>query len=155
MSRNPDLFWGVITSMYIGNIMLLILNLPLIPVWVKFLKIPYPILFPFILLFCLIGVYTINNNVFDIYLMLFFGVFGYLARKFEFEVAPFILAVVLGPMMEKAFRQSLIMFQGDFSVFITRPISGVIFGIAILLLVLPLITQRAKRDKIASLQDDD
>ena len=155
MSRNPDLFWGVITSMYIGNIMLLILNLPLIPMWVKFLKIPYPILFPFILLFCLIGVYTINNNVFDIYLMLFFGVFGYVARKFEFEVAPFILAVVLGPMMEKAFRQSLIMFQGDFSVFITRPISGVIFGIAILLLVLPLITQRAKRDKIASLQDDD
>ena len=155
MSRNPDLFWGVITSMYIGNLMLLILNLPLIPMWVKFLKIPYPILFPFILLFCLIGVYTINNNVFDIYLMIFFGVFGYLARKFEFEAAPFILAVVLGPMMEKAFRQSLIMFQGDFSVFISRPISGVIFGIAILLLVFPLITRGAKRAKIASLRDDE
>jgi putative tricarboxylic transport membrane protein len=154
MSRNPDLFWGVITSMYIGNIMLLILNLPLIPMWVKFLKIPYPILFPFILLFCLVGVYTINNNVFDIYLMIAFGVFGYLARKFEFEVAPFILAVVLGPMMEKAFRQSLIMFQGDFSVFISRPISGVIFGIAILLLVLPFITRHIKRGKIASLKDE-
>jgi TctA family transporter len=155
MSRNPDLFWGVITSMYVGKLMLLILNLPLIPMWVKFLKIPYPILFPFILLFCLIGVYTINNNVFDIYVMIFFGVVGYLARKFEFEAAPFILAVVLGPMMEKAFRQSLIMFQGDFSVFISRPISGVIFGIAILLLALPLITRGSKRAKIAGLRDEE
>jgi putative tricarboxylic transport membrane protein len=155
MTRNPDLFWGVITSMYIGNVMLLILNLPLIPMWVRFLKIPYPILFPFILLFCLIGVYTINNNIFDIYLMIFFGIVGYLARKFEFEAAPFILAVVLGPMMEKAFRQSLIMFQGDFSVFIRRPISGVIFGLAVILLVLPLITGGFKREKIARLKDAD
>jgi putative tricarboxylic transport membrane protein len=155
MTRNPDLFWGVITSMYIGNVMLLILNLPLIPMWVRFLKIPYPILFPFILLFCLIGVYTINNNIFDIYLMIFFGIVGYLARKFEFEAAPFILAVVLGPMMEKAFRQSLIMFQGDFSVFIRRPISGVIFGLAAILLVLPLITGGFKREKIARLKDAD
>jgi TctA family transporter len=150
MTKNPDLFWGVITSMYIGNLMLLILNLPLIPMWVKFLKVPYSLLFPFILLFCLIGVYTINNNVFDIYLMIFFGVVGYLARKFEFETAPFVLAVVLGPLMEKAFRQSLIMFQGDFSVFITRPVSGVIFGIAITLLVLPLFGRGARRGKISS-----
>jgi len=154
MTRNPDLFWGVITSMYIGNVMLLILNLPLIPMWVRFLRIPYPILFPFILLFCLIGVYTINNNVFDIYIMIFFGIVGYLARKFEFEAAPFILAVVLGPMMEKAFRQSLIMFQGDLSVFIRRPISGVIFGLAVVLLVLPLITGGIKRGKIAGLKDE-
>ena len=155
MSRNPDLFWGVITSMYIGNVMLLVLNLPLIPMWVKFLKIPYPILFPFILLFCLIGVYTINNNVFDIYLMIFFGIVGYLARKFEFEAAPFILAVVLGPMMEKAFRQSLIMFGGDFSIFFTRPISGVILAIAILLLVFPFISRGSKREKIVSLAGQD
>jgi putative tricarboxylic transport membrane protein len=155
MTRNPDLFWGVITSMYIGNVMLLILNLPLIPVWVRFLRIPYPILFPFILLFCLIGVYTINNNVFDIYIMIFFGILGYLARKFEFEAAPFILAVVLGPMMEKAFRQSLIMFQGDLSVFISRPISGAIFGLAVVLLVLPLITGGIKRGKIAGLKETD
>ncbi len=147
MARNPDLFWGVITSMYIGNVMLLILNLPLIPVWVRFLKIPYPILFPFILLFCLIGVYTINNNVFDIYLMIFFGFFGYLAKKFEFEPAPFMLAVVLGPLMEKAFRHSLITFRGDFSVFITRPISGVIFGIALFLLIFPLISQAERTGK--------
>ena len=154
MSKNPDLFWGVITSMYLGNMMLLVLNLPLIPMWVKVLKIPYPILFPFILLFCLIGVYTINNNVFDIYLMILFGFFGYITRKFEFEGAPFILAVVLGPMMEKAFRQSLIMSRGNFSIFVSRPISGVIFGIAILLLVLPIVA-KAKREKIASLEEGD
>jgi putative tricarboxylic transport membrane protein len=154
MSKRPDLFWGVITSMYIGNLMLLVLNLPLIPMWVKFLKIPYPILFPFILLFCLIGVYTINNNVFDIYLMILFGSLGYLARKFEFEPAPLILAVVIGPMMEKAFRQSLIMSRGDFSILFTRPVSGVIFGVAILLLILPMIA-RTKRDTIASLEEGD
>jgi len=155
MTRNPDLFWGVITSMYIGNLMLLVLNLPLIPLWVKFLRVPYPILFPFILLFCVIGVYTINNNVFDIYLMIFFGGVGYLARKLEFEVAPFILAVVLGPLMEKAFRQSLIMFQGDFSVFVTRPISGVLFAIALFLLVVPLVTRGSRRKRIAGLKDED
>ena len=155
MTKNPDLFWGVITSMYIGNVMLLVLNLPLIPMWVKLLQVPYSLLFPFILLFCLIGVYTINNNVFDIYLMTFFGVVGYLARKFEFETAPFVLAVVLGPMMEKTFRHSLIMSRGDFSVFITRPISGVIFSIAIILLILPLIAKGSKRERIASLKDED
>ena len=99
--------------------------------------------------------YTINNNVFDIYSMIFFGIVGYLARKFEFEAAPFILAVVLGPMMEKAFRQSLIMFQGDLSVFIRRPISGAIFGIAVILLGLPLITGTIKRRKIAGLKETD
>jgi putative tricarboxylic transport membrane protein len=154
MTKNPDLFWGVICSMYIGNLMLLILNLPLIPMWVKFLKIPYPILFPFILLFCLIGVYTINNNVFDIFLMILFGVIGYVARKFDFEAAPFILAVVLGPMMEKACRQSLIMSRGDFSIFVTRPIPAVIFGIAALLLIFPFFA-KAKRSRIASLQEGD
>jgi putative tricarboxylic transport membrane protein len=154
MTKNPDLFWGVICSMYIGNIMLLVLNLPLIPMWVKVLKIPYRILFPFILLFCLIGVYTINNNVFDIYLMILFAIFGYVARKFEFEAAPFILAVVLGPMMEKSFRQSLIMSQGDFSIFVTRPIPAVIFGIAAFLLVFPMFA-KATRSKIASLEDGD
>ncbi|HSR10201.1 MAG TPA: tripartite tricarboxylate transporter permease, partial [Thermodesulfobacteriota bacterium] len=153
MTRNPDLFWGVITSMYVGNLMLLVLNLPLIPLWVRFLKVPYPILFPFILLFCVVGVYSINNNIFDIYLMIFFGIVGYLAKKFDFEAAPFILAVVIGPIMEKTFRQSLIMFRGDFSVFITRPISGVILGVSILLLVLPMLTKALNRDKISKLKE--
>jgi putative tricarboxylic transport membrane protein len=151
MAKYPDVFWGFICSMYIGNIMLLVLNLPLIPLWVMCLKIPYRILFPFIILFCLIGVYTINNNVFDIYLMIFFGIFGYIAKKFEFEAAPFILAVVLGPMLEKALRQSLIIFKGDFSGFVTRPISAVILGLAIVLVLLPMIKGGGKRDRIASL----
>jgi len=153
MTQHPDLFWGFITSMYIGNVMLLILNLPLIPMWVKFLKVPYPILFPFILLFCLIGVYTINNNVFDIYLMIFFGIFGYLVRKLHFEAAPLILAVVLGPMMEKALRQSLTMSKGDFSIFFVRPISVVLLGVAILLLLLPMIPRASTREKIAKLEE--
>lgn len=139
--------------MYIGNIMLLVLNLPLIPVWVKFLKIPYPIPFPFIFLFRLIGVYTINNNIFDIYVMIAFGIVGYLSRKFEFEAAPLILAVVLGPMMEKALRQSLIMSKGNFSIFFSRPICAVLFGIAILLLIFPLFPKLSKRAKIAELDE--
>jgi putative tricarboxylic transport membrane protein len=153
MIKKPDLFWGVICSMYIGNIMLLVLNLPLIPLWVKVLRIPYRILFPFILLFCLIGVYSVNNNVFDIYLTIFFGVVGYLMRKFEFEAAPFILAVVLGPMMEKSFRQSLIMSRGDFSIFVTRPIPAVIFTVAAILLIMPMFT-KTRQEKIAILKDD-
>ncbi len=152
MKNRPDLFWGFITSMYIGNLMLLVLNLPLIPLWVRLLKIPYPILSPFILLFCLIGVYTVNNNVFDIYVATFFGVFGYLMRKFGFEATPFILAVVLGPMLEKALRQSLEMSGGDFSIFVTRPISGALFGTAFLLLILPLIPKLMIRKKLATLE---
>jgi putative tricarboxylic transport membrane protein len=152
MTKHPDLFWGVICSMYIGNLMLLVLNLPLIPLWVKLLRIPYRILFPFILLFCLIGVYTVNNDVFDIFVMISFGVFGYVATKFEYEAAPFILAVVLGPMMEKAFRQSITMSQGDFTIFVVRPISAVILGIAFVLLILPLVA-KATRQRIAALEE--
>jgi putative tricarboxylic transport membrane protein len=144
IEKHPGLFWGFITSMYIGNVMLLVLNLPLIPLWVKFLRVPYPILFPFIFLFCLVGVYTINNAVFDIYLMILFGIFGYVSRKFDYEPAPFILAVVLGPMMEKALRQSLIMSKGEFSIFLNRPISGVILSVAIFLLVFPPVLQGVK-----------
>jgi putative tricarboxylic transport membrane protein len=144
MEKHPGLFWGFITSMYIGNAMLLVLNLPLIPLWVKFLKVPYPILFPFIFLFCLVGVYTINNTVFDIHLMILFGIFGYVSRKFDYEPAPFILAVVLGPMMEKALRQSLIMSKGEFSIFLNRPISGSILVLAIFLLFFPLVLQGLK-----------
>jgi len=153
MSDHPEIFWGVICSMYLGNLMLLFLNLPLIPMWVQCLRIPYPILFPFILLFCLIGVYTINNSVFDIYMMIFFGIFGYVARKFQFEPAPFILAVVLGPMLEKALRQSLIMSKGDFTSFVTRPISLVILVIAMILLLFPILPFGSKRAKISALEE--
>jgi putative tricarboxylic transport membrane protein len=128
---HPDLFWGLISSMYIGNVMLLILNLPLIPIWVQVLKIPYRILFPLILLFCLIGSYSINNNSFDLLVMSIFGVLGYLFRKFGYEGAPLILAFVLGPMFELNLRQSLLLSHGSFLIFFTRPISAIAILLAI------------------------
>jgi putative tricarboxylic transport membrane protein len=109
--------------MYVGNAMLLALNLPLIGMWVKILKVPYAILFPLILLFCLIGVYSVNNSVIDIYLMILFGIVGYLMQKFGFEPAPLALAYVLSPMLETALRQSLSISGGSFIIFFTRPIS--------------------------------
>ncbi len=123
IQKHPDLFWGVVMSMYVGNAMLLALNLPLIGMWVKVLKVPYVILFPLILLFCLIGVYSINNSTFDIFLMILFGVVGYLMQKFGFEPAPLALAYVLSPLLETALRQSLNISGGSFSIFFTRPIS--------------------------------
>ena len=139
VNEHPQIFWGIITSMYVGNILLLVLNLPLIPLWVKLLKIPYGILFPLILLFCLIGVYTVNNNAYEVLIMLIFGVLGYLMRKVGFEPAPLLFAMVIGPIMETALRQSLLRSRGDFSIFFTRPISAVLISAAILLLLLPLL----------------
>jgi putative tricarboxylic transport membrane protein len=123
IQKHPDLFWGVVMSMYVGNAMLLALNLPLIGMWVKVLKIPYTVLFPLILLFCLIGVYSLNNSVFEIYLMILFGIVGYLMQKFGFEPAPLALAYVLSPLLEVALRQSLSISGGSFIIFFTRPIS--------------------------------
>ncbi len=131
----PDLFWGVISSMYVGNAMLLVLNLPLIGLWVKILKIPYPLLFPLIVLFCLIGVYSLNNMAADIYVMGFFGFLGYLMKKFEYEGAPLVLALVLSPMIEDAFRQSLLMADGSFFIFFQRPVSLILMGLAALTVV--------------------
>lgn len=149
MKQNPQIFWGVIVSMYVGNAMLLVLNLPLIGIWVKILKIPYKILFPLILMFCLIGVYSVSNSVFDIYIMLIFGIVGYLMKKFEYEGAPLVLAFVLGPMMENNLRKSLIMSQGDFSIFFTRPLAAISLIISIVLLLFPLIPWlRRKREEI-------
>ena len=147
MKQNPNVFWGVIVSMYIGNIMLLILNLPLITIWVQVLNVPYKILFPLILLFCLIGVYTVMNSVFDIYIMLFFGVMGYLMKKFGYEGAPLVLAFVLGPLMENNLRKSLIISQGDFSIFFVRPLAAASLIIALLLLISPLIPGLGKKRK--------
>jgi putative tricarboxylic transport membrane protein len=147
MKQNPDVFWGVIGSMYLGNVMLLILNLPLIGLWVKILKIPYPILFPLILLFCLIGCYSLNNNVVEIMIMILFGVVGFLMKKFGYEGAPLILAFVLSPLMENALRQSLIMSRGSFSIFFTRPIALAFFLAALFLLISPLVPGFKKRRK--------
>jgi putative tricarboxylic transport membrane protein len=153
MKEHPDIFWGVIASMYIGNAMLLILNLPFIGMWVKVLKIRYNLLFPLILLFCLIGVFSVNNNTFDIWLMIGFGIFGYLARKFEYEMAPLVLALILGPMFENALRQSLIIFDGNPLVFLTRPISAAFVIIATLLLLSTLVPWIRERKHLLSEED--
>jgi putative tricarboxylic transport membrane protein len=145
IKQHPDLFWGLVASLYLGNGLLLILNLPLIGIWVKVLEIPYKILFPLILLFCLIGVYSMNNLSFDLYVMLFFGVVGWMMRKFGYEGAPLILAYVLGPMLENALRQSLLISQGSFLIFVTRPISAVALGFAFLLLLTALLPDFKKR----------
>jgi putative tricarboxylic transport membrane protein len=135
ITQHPEVFWGLISSMYLGNIMLVLLNLPLIGIWVKILKIPYRLLMPLILLCCLIGAYSINSNVADIVVMIIFGVIGYILRKFDYEMAPLILAYVLGPMLEKHFRTALTMSDGDLTVFVTRPISGVTLAISFMLLI--------------------
>jgi len=153
--KHPDLFWGVVASMYIGNAMLLILNLPLIGLWVQVLKIPYHLLFPIIIFFCLVGAFSLNNNVDEITIMIIFGVLGYLFKKFSYPGAPFIMAMVLGPMMERALRQSLIMSLGSGWIFITRPISLVTLLIAFSLLastILPAI--KKKRQVLAESSDD-
>jgi len=145
IKQHPDLFWGLVASLYLGNGLLLILNLPLIGIWVKVLEVPYKILFPLILLFCLIGVYSMNNLSFDLYVMLFFGVVGWMMRKFGYEGAPLILAYVLGPMLENALRQSLLISQGSFLIFVTRPISAIALGFALLLLLTTLLPHFKKR----------
>jgi putative tricarboxylic transport membrane protein len=144
MKDAPDVFWGTIISMYMGNGMLLLLNLPLIPMWVKVLKVPYYLLYPLILLFCLIGAYSIQNSTGDVIIMIVFGVLGFLMKKFGYDGAPMILAMVLGQKLETAFRRSLIMSRGDLSTFISRPISLGFLIIAVLLLILPVITHRRK-----------
>jgi putative tricarboxylic transport membrane protein len=144
MTRAPDLFWGTIVSMYIGNGMLLVLNLPLIGLWVQVLKVPYYLLYPLIILFCLIGSYSIGNNTGDVIIMLIFGIVGYLMRKFRYGGAPMVLALVLGGELETSLRQSLMLSRGDFSIFISRPISFGFLIVALLLLIVPIITQRKK-----------
>jgi putative tricarboxylic transport membrane protein len=123
VEQHPDLFWGVIVSMYLGNAMLLIINLPMIGLWVRLLRVPYSIFFPLILLVCMIGGYAVRHTTVDLSLMLIFGIVGYLFRKFEYEPAPLILAFVLSGIFDETMRQSLILSRGSFTVFITRPIS--------------------------------
>ena len=142
IKNSPDLFWGVVASMYIGNVLLLILNLPLIPIWVSLLRIPYSYLFSFIILFCLICAYSLNNNIIDVVLAWFFGLLGFFLKKFDYEPAPMILAFVLGPMMEVALRRSLTLSDGSFMIFLQRPISAVFLLICVAVLVVPLVTRK-------------
>ena len=154
MSEHPELFWGVIASMYIGNIMLLIFNLPMVWVWVQVLRVPYRILFPLILLFCLIGAYSINNSYFDILVMLFFGILGYLFRKLEYEPAPLILAFILGRLIEKTFRQSMSMSDGSFSIFWERPIAAFCITATVVIFIASLAMYYLKKRKPSLLQSD-
>ncbi len=154
---HADVFWGVLSSMYVGNVMLLVLNLPLIPMWVQVLKIPDKYLYPLILLFCLIGAYSMNNSVFDVFIMIIFGVVGYLFRKFEYEGAPLVLAFVLGPLLDLNLRQALLISEGSFTAFFTRPISAVTLGLAILLLAtsaVPAVVKRLQTYKETVNEDD-
>jgi len=145
MTQRPDLFWGIVASMYIGNAMLLVLNMPLIGMWVQVLKLPYRILFPLILMFCIVGVFASGNAVFDVFVMVVFGVLGYLMRKFGYEPAPLVLAFVLGPMLENNLRKSLILSHGDFQIFFVRPISAACLLLAVAALIAPLLPALARR----------
>jgi putative tricarboxylic transport membrane protein len=138
IQERPDLFWGVITSMYLGNVVLLVLNLPLVGLFIQILRLPYPILAPLILLSCLVGAYSAAGQVADVAVMVAFGLLGYALRKFRFEAAPLVLALILGRQMEEAMRQALAISRGDFAVFVTRPISAALLAAAAVSLGLPL-----------------
>ncbi|PLQ01644.1 tripartite tricarboxylate transporter permease, partial [Cupriavidus pauculus] len=148
MTSNPALFWGLIASMWLGNLILIILNLPMIGIWVKLLKVPYRYLYPAILTFCCIGVYSVQNTTFDVFQTAAFGIIGYLFIKLKCEPAPLLLGFVLGPMMEENFRRSLLLSRGDFSVFVTRPLSlGLLIAAAVLVLIVAMPSIKAKREE--------
>jgi len=144
LSEHPDVFWGVIASMYIGNFILLLLNLPFVPFFANLLRIPKRILLPLVMLFCITGMFSVNNSIYDVWLMLFFGVLGYVMRKRCYEAAPLLLALVLGPKMEVAFRQTLMISHGNFSVFVERPFSLAFLAVTLVFLCLPLFRAAGK-----------
>lgn len=145
MTSNAPLFWGLIASMWLGNAMLLVLNLPLIGIWIRLLTVPYRVLYPAILLFCCVGAYSLNNNVFDIYMTIPFAVLGYAFRKLDCEPAPLLLGLVLGSLMEEYLRRAMTISRGDWSVFVTRPLSAALLAIAIALLVVVFLPAFAKK----------
>ena len=138
IQQQPELFWGFIASMYVGNVVLLILNLPLVGLFINVLRIPYPLLYPAILVFCVLGVYAVNGSVVDIWIMMIMGALGYVLRKFDFETAPIVLGLVLAPMLEMSFRQSLSMSSGSYAIFVNRPIALVMLTVGLALLLLSL-----------------
>jgi putative tricarboxylic transport membrane protein len=136
VNEHPDVFWGFVASMYVGNLMLLVLNLPLVGLFVTVLRIPYAYLYPLIIMFCIIGVYEVNNSIVDVWIMLIMGVVGYALRKFDFDPAPLVLGLVIAPILEQSLRQSLIMSNGNYLIFFSRPISLslMIFSVGLLVL---------------------
>ncbi|MEY4985094.1 MAG: hypothetical protein RIR62_3360, partial [Pseudomonadota bacterium] len=148
-TEQPALFWGIIASMWIGNLMLVILNLPLIGLWVRLLKVPYHVLFPVIMAFCSIGVYSVNSNVYDLFAVAFFGLLGYMLIKLRCEPAPLLLGFVLGPMLEENLRRAMILGRGDPTVFVSRPISLTLLLLTVAVLVVVLLPAiRKKRDEV-------
>jgi TctA family transporter len=148
MTEQPALFWGIVVSMWVGNVMLLVLNLPLIGLWVKMISVPYHLLFPAILVFCAIGTFSLSNSTFDVYLMAVFGFLGYLFHKFGCEPAPMMLGFILGPMMEEFLRRALLLSKGDPTILVTRPISAIMLAVALVLLVIVLTPAlRKKREE--------
>ncbi len=149
MTKNPDLFWGMIASMWIGNLMLLVINLPLVGLWVKLLQVPYRLMFPAILIFCCIGIYSVNNQPVDVAFTALFGLFGYILIKLGFEPAPMLLGFVLGRLMEEKLRQALIISRGSFMTFLERPISAGLLAVAVIVLVIALLPSMSKkRDEV-------
>ena len=136
VTEHPDVFWGFIASMYVGNLMLLALNLPLVGMFVNVLRIPYAYLYPLIIMFCIIGVYEVNHSIIDVWIMLVMGVIGYLLRKFDFDPAPLVLGLVIAPILEQSLRQSLIMSNGNYLIFFSRPISLSLLIVSAVLLLL-------------------
>ncbi len=149
MTKQPELFWGMIASMWVGNLMLVVINLPLVGLWVKLLRVPYRHLFPMIIIFCAIGVYSLNNSAFDVTMTGIFGLVGYWLVKHDFEPAPMLLGFVLGPLMEENMRRAMLIARGDATVFLTRPISATLLVLAMILLVLAVLPMiRARREEV-------
>ncbi len=150
MQQRPDIFWGVVASMYIGNVMLLILNLPMVGLFANLLRTPRHILIVLITLFCLVGTYSVNNSVLDLVILVIMGALGYALRKLKFDLAPIVLGVVLGPIIETRFRQSMIFVQGDVLALIRRPITATLLAAGVLALVIPAILRAARRSRPAT-----
>ncbi|HEY7690214.1 MAG TPA: tripartite tricarboxylate transporter permease, partial [Dongiaceae bacterium] len=149
MTERPELFWGIIVSMWVGNLMLVILNLPMIGLWVRLLRVPYHLLYPAILVFCCIGVYSVRNVEFDVYLMALFGLLGYVLVKLDCEPAPLLMGFILGDLFEEYLRRAMILSRGDPMVFIERPISAtmlVLAAIALIIVLSPAV--RRKREEV-------
>jgi putative tricarboxylic transport membrane protein len=146
IAQQPELFWGIVASMYVGNVMLLILNLPMVGIWIQLLRIPYRYLFPVVLLLSIVGTYSANKNVFDLWVMLGFGVFGWFLRKLEYDFAPFIIAFILAPLMEQSLRQSLTMSADGMLIFTQRPVAATLFTISAVLI--GLIAFRRKKNEL-------
>jgi putative tricarboxylic transport membrane protein len=154
MARNPELFWGLIVSMWVGNLILLVLNLPLIGVWIKLLSVPYRLLYPAVLLFCAIGVYTVQNNPVDVLLTIPLGILGYVFLKLGCEPAPLMLGFILGPMMEENLRRALLLSMGDPSVFFTSPVSAVMLLMAAGLLVIVILPAVSRKRQVVFVEEE-